>query len=69
MNIITSPKNQLFIPSAILIGGWLQIFADTITLYILRPDGILASVMVAFSAHPFLCFYYERKRMHNKFIL
>jgi iron complex transport system permease protein len=56
------PRNQLFIPIAILIGGWLLLFADTIGRHILQPDGIPAGVMVAFIGAPYFMFLLLKKK-------
>ena len=44
---LVGPRNQLFIPVAIMIGGWLLLVADTIGRNIIDPSGIPAGIMVA----------------------
>lgn len=47
---LVGPRNQLFIPVAILLGGWLLLFADTIGRNLLDspiPAGIMVSVIGA----------------------
>src|SRR5690606_27777313 len=43
---LVGPRHQLFIPIAILIGGWLLLFADTIGRNVVEPEGIPAGIMV-----------------------
>ncbi|ASB91495.1 iron ABC transporter permease [Bacillus sonorensis] len=47
---LVGPRNQLFIPVAILLGGWLLLFADTIGRNIIEttiPAGIMVSIIGA----------------------
>jgi iron complex transport system permease protein len=44
---LVGPRNQLFIPIAILIGGWLLLVADTIGRNLVDPEGIAAGIMTA----------------------
>ncbi|TQS75891.1 iron ABC transporter permease [Ornithinibacillus gellani] len=53
---LVGPRNQLFIPMAILIGGWLLLLADTIGRNIVQPDGIPAGVMVALIGAPYFMY-------------
>ncbi|PGA92339.1 hypothetical protein COL91_07395 [Bacillus pseudomycoides] len=50
---LVGPRHQLFIPVAILIGGWLLLLADTIGRHIVEPSGIPAGVMVALIGAPY----------------
>ncbi|KAA9022011.1 FecCD family ABC transporter permease [Niallia endozanthoxylica] len=54
-------RNQLFIPVAILIGGWLLLFADTIGRNILEPDGIPAGIMAALIGAPYFVYLLMKK--------
>ncbi|WP_313802861.1 iron ABC transporter permease [Cytobacillus sp.] len=55
------PRNQLFIPLAILIGGWLLLFADTIGRNLVEPDGISAGIMVALIGAPYFMYLLLKK--------
>ncbi|NEW07340.1 iron ABC transporter permease [Paenibacillus sp. SYP-B3998] len=58
---LVGPRNQLFIPVAILIGGWLLLFADTIGRNIFDPDGIPAGIMVALIGAPYFMYLLLKK--------
>jgi iron complex transport system permease protein len=58
---LVGPRNQLFIPVAILIGGWLLLFADTIGRNIVEPDGIPAGIMVALIGAPYFMYLLLKK--------
>jgi iron complex transport system permease protein len=58
---LVGPRNQLFIPIAILIGGWLLLFADTIGRNLVDPDGIAAGIMVALIGAPYFIYLLLRK--------
>jgi len=53
---LVGPRNQLFIPIAILTGGWLLLLADTIGRQIIGPDGIPAGIMVAMIGAPYFIY-------------
>jgi len=53
---LVGPRNQLFIPIAILIGGWLLLFADTVGRNLVEPDGIPAGIMVALIGAPYFLY-------------
>ncbi|MBH1941381.1 iron ABC transporter permease [Mobilitalea sibirica] len=53
---LIGPRNQLFIPIAILIGGWLLLIADTIGRQLLDPQGIPAGIMVALIGAPYFLY-------------
>ncbi|ERI11041.1 FecCD family ABC transporter permease [Aneurinibacillus aneurinilyticus] len=59
--VLVGPRNQLFIPVAILIGGWLLLFADTIGRNLVDPDGIPAGIMVALIGAPYFMYLLLRK--------
>ncbi|SEF70305.1 iron ABC transporter permease [Paenibacillus sp. UNC499MF] len=50
---LVGPRNQMFIPLAILLGGWMLLAADTIGRNIIEPDGIAAGIMVALIGAPY----------------
>lgn len=53
---LVGPRNQMFIPLAILLGGWMLLAADTIGRNMIEPDGIAAGIMVALIGAPyFIC--------------
>ncbi|MFZ5353012.1 MAG: FecCD family ABC transporter permease [Bacillota bacterium] len=53
---LVGPRNQLFIPIAVLVGGWLLLFADTIGRHAVQPDGIAAGIMVALIGAPYFVY-------------
>ncbi|AGB40587.1 ABC-type Fe3+-siderophore transport system, permease component [Halobacteroides halobius DSM 5150] len=53
---LVGARNQLFMPIAILIGGWLLLFADTIGRNIVQPEGIAAGIMVALIGAPYFVY-------------
>jgi iron complex transport system permease protein len=58
---LVGPRNQLFIPVAILIGGWLLLMADTIGRNVIEPDGIPAGIMVALIGAPYFMYLLLKK--------
>jgi iron complex transport system permease protein len=58
---LVGPRNQLFIPIAILIGGWLLLFADTIGRNIGDSGGIPAGIMVSLIGAPYFIYLLLRK--------
>ncbi|MNZ36612.1 putative siderophore transport system permease protein YfhA [compost metagenome] len=58
---LVGPRNQLFIPLSILIGGWLLLFADTIGRNIVEPSGIPAGIMVALIGAPYFMYLLLKK--------
>lgn len=58
---LVGPRNQMFIPVAILIGGWLLMFADTIGRNLVDPDGIPAGIMVALIGGPYFMYLLLKK--------
>lgn len=57
---LVGPRNQLFLPVAILIGGWLLLFADTLGRN-LSDSGIPAGIMVALIGAPYFMYLLLRK--------
>ncbi|MEC9490619.1 MAG: iron ABC transporter permease [Halanaerobiales bacterium] len=49
-------RHQLFMPIAILIGGWLLLLADTIGRNIFQPQGVAAGIMVAVIGAPYFIY-------------
>jgi iron complex transport system permease protein len=58
---LVGPRNQLYLPLAILIGGWLLLFADTIGHHIIKPDGIAAGIMVSLIGAPYFIYLLLKK--------
>ncbi|AZB41077.1 iron ABC transporter permease [Bacillus sp. FJAT-42376] len=58
---ITGPRSQLYIPVAILLGGWLLLFADTIGRNILEPGGVPAGIMVSLIGAPYFIYLLLKK--------
>ncbi len=58
---LIGPRNQLFMPIALLIGGWLLLLADTIGRNIVDPDGIPAGIIVALIGAPYFIYLLLRK--------
>ncbi|MBT2695700.1 iron ABC transporter permease [Bacillus sp. ISL-55] len=58
---LIGPRNQLFLPIAVLIGGWLLLFADTIGRNLLEPEGIPAGIMTALIGAPYFVYLLLKK--------
>lgn len=58
---LVGPRNQLFLPLAILSGGWLLLLADTIGRNLLEPSGLPAGIMVALIGAPYFMYLLLRK--------
>jgi iron complex transport system permease protein len=58
---LVGPRNQLFIPIAIIMGGWLLLLADTVGRNALEPDGIPAGIMVALIGAPYFIYLLMKK--------
>lgn len=58
---LVGPRNQLFIPIAILIGGFLLLLADTIGRNLVEPDGLPAGIMVALIGAPYFVYLLLKK--------
>ncbi|GAB3055332.1 FecCD family ABC transporter permease [Virgibacillus ainsalahensis] len=58
---LVGPRNQLFIPVAILIGGWLLLVADTIGQHLVDPEGIPAGIVVALIGAPYFMYLLLKK--------
>ncbi|RAR44390.1 iron ABC transporter permease [Paenibacillus sp. MDMC362] len=59
---LVGPRNQMYIPIAVLIGGWLLLLADTIGRNIVDPDGIAAGIMVAIIGAPYFVYLLLKKK-------
>ena len=58
---LVGPRNQLFIPVSILMGGWLLLLADTIGRNVVDPDGIPAGIMVSLIGAPYFMYLLFKK--------
>ncbi|HZH61688.1 MAG TPA: iron ABC transporter permease [Metabacillus sp.] len=58
---LVGPRNQLFIPIAILVGGFLLLLADTIGRNLVEPDGLPAGIMVALIGAPYFVYLLLKK--------
>ncbi|MDN7242436.1 iron ABC transporter permease [Planococcus sp. N028] len=58
---MVGPRNQLFLPLAILIGGWLLLLADTIGRNILEANGLPAGIVVALIGAPYFMYLLLKK--------
>ncbi|PGL70666.1 iron ABC transporter permease [Bacillus sp. AFS055030] len=58
---LVGPRNQLFIPIAILIGGLLLLVADTIGRNLVDPEGIPAGIIVALIGGPYFVYLILKK--------
>jgi iron complex transport system permease protein len=53
---LVGPRNQLFIPVATMLGGWMLLLADTIGRNLIEPSGIPAGIMVALIGAPYFVY-------------
>ncbi|MCC3358215.1 FecCD family ABC transporter permease [Bacillus sp. REN16] len=58
---LVGARHQLFIPIAVLIGGWLLLFADTIGRNMAEPEGIAAGIMTALIGAPYFVYLLLKK--------
>jgi iron complex transport system permease protein len=58
---LIGPRNQLFIPIAILIGGWLLLFADFLGRNLVNFASIPAGIMVALIGAPYFMYLLLKK--------
>lgn len=58
---LIGPRNQLYLPIAILLGGWLLLLADTIGRNIALPDGVPAGIMTALIGAPYFIYILLKK--------
>ncbi len=58
---IVGPRHQLFLPLAILTGGWLLLLADTVGRNLLEPSGIPAGIMAALIGAPYFIYLLLKK--------
>ncbi|MBA4603063.1 FecCD family ABC transporter permease [Thermoactinomyces mirandus] len=58
---LIGPRNQLFLPITLLVGGWLLLFADTIGRNLLEPEGISAGIVSSLIGAPYFAYLLFRK--------
>ncbi|WP_176444750.1 FecCD family ABC transporter permease [Paenibacillus herberti] len=58
---LVGPRNQLSLPIAMLIGGWLLLAADTIGRNLADPSGVPAGVVAAFIGAPYFVYLLLRR--------
>ncbi|QHW32371.1 iron ABC transporter permease [Paenibacillus rhizovicinus] len=58
---LIGPRNQLFVPIAVLIGGWLLVLADTIGRNVGTASGIPAGIVVALIGAPYFVYLLLKK--------
>ncbi|AST89927.1 iron ABC transporter permease [Sutcliffiella cohnii] len=58
---LVGPRHQLFIPIAILLGGFLLLLADVIGRNIIEPEGIPTGIMVALIGAPYFMYLLMKK--------
>ncbi|WP_100372300.1 FecCD family ABC transporter permease [Bacillus sp. FJAT-45037] len=58
---LVGPRNQLFIPIALLLGGWLLVLADTVGRNLVEPNGIPTGIMVALIGAPYFMYLLMKK--------
>lgn len=58
---LIGPRHQLFMPIAILIGGWLLLVADTIGRNLIDPNGISAGIIVSLIGAPYFIYLLLKK--------
>ena len=62
---LVGPRHQIFMPIALLIGGWLLLLADTIGRNIVEPNGIPAGIVVALIGAPYFMYLLLRRRKNT----
>ncbi|MFE7377879.1 FecCD family ABC transporter permease [Bacillus cereus] len=58
---LVGPRHQIFMPIAVLIGGWLLLLADTIGRNIVEPNGIPAGIIFALIGAPYFMYLLLKK--------
>ncbi len=58
---LVGPRHQFFLPIALLLGGWLLAFADTIGRNIAGPEGVPAGIVVALIGAPYFIYLLLKK--------
>ncbi|PTM58479.1 FecCD family ABC transporter permease [Desmospora activa] len=58
---LVGPRHQLYMPLALLIGGWLLLLADTIGRNLVDPAGIPAGIVTALIGAPYFLYLLMKK--------
>ncbi|MFD1956366.1 FecCD family ABC transporter permease [Paenibacillus thailandensis] len=58
---IIGRRHQYYVPLAVLMGGWLLLFADTVGRNLVDPSGIPAGIMVALIGGPYFLYLLLKK--------
>ena len=58
---LIGPRHQLFIPLALLIGGWMLMLADTLGRNLAEPEGLAAGIVVAVIGAPYFMYLLLKK--------
>ncbi|MUT64650.1 iron ABC transporter permease [Paenibacillus sp. NEAU-GSW1] len=58
---IVGRRHQYIIPVAVLMGGWLLVFADTVGRHLVDPAGVPAGIMVALIGGPYFLYLLLKK--------
>lgn len=58
---LVGPRHQLFLPIAILLGGWLLLLADTVGRNVLEPSGIPTGIVVSLIGAPYFMYLLLKK--------
>ncbi|MCG3056358.1 iron ABC transporter permease, partial [Escherichia coli] len=58
---LVGPRNQLFIPVAILMGGFFLLIADTIGRNLMTSEGVPAGIIVALIGAPYFIYLLLKK--------
>ncbi|KMK94649.1 FecCD family ABC transporter permease [Rossellomorea marisflavi] len=58
---LVGPRHQLYLPVALLLGGWLLLAADTVGRNVLEPDGLPAGIMAALIGAPYFVYLLLKK--------
>ncbi|WP_028612686.1 FecCD family ABC transporter permease [Paenibacillus harenae] len=58
---IIGRRHQYYVPIAVLMGGWLLLFADTVGRNLVDPAGIPAGIMVALIGGPYFLYLLLKK--------
>ncbi|MBS7531901.1 iron ABC transporter permease [Hazenella sp. IB182353] len=59
--VLIGPRHQLYLPIAILLGGWFLLLADTIGRNLVEPDGIAAGIVTALIGAPYFIYLLLKK--------
>lgn len=58
---LVGPRHQLFLPVAVLTGGWMLLLADTIGRNLADPSGIPVGIVISFIGAPYFIYLLLKK--------